>query len=183
MNDLKYVYTNADGTVAVIHAAPKTSIEEMLGPLTDEEYEAHVLEKSVPAGAISVRRITEDDIPGDRKYRDCWCDVTPHSAIDIHLGKVQEQLLNELRAERKDYFQELDYQYMRAVEQGTDTAEIIAAKQELRDITEPLKAIKLLEDEVNDPTKLAALEAAAVISPTPIDAEAASAEDSLITKE
>lgn len=71
-------------------------------------------------------------------------------SIDIDMAKNIKK--ETLRLERVPKFQELDVQFQRAQEEGTDTSEIVAAKQVLRDITlkvdecttvEELKAITL----------------------------------------
>ena len=74
-------------------------------------------------------------------------------SIDIEMAKNIKK--ETLRLERVPKFQELDVQFQRAQEEGTDTSEIVAAKQVLRDITlkvdecttvEELKAISIETD-------------------------------------
>jgi hypothetical protein len=72
--------------------------------------------------------------------------------ITINLDKAKVITKNRLRAERTPLLQEQDVAFQRALESGVDTAEIVAEKQRLRDITaladqattlDELKAIKL----------------------------------------
>jgi hypothetical protein len=55
--------------------------------------------------------------------------------IIINLNKAKEITKNRLRDERKPLLQQQDIAFQRALEMGTETAEIISEKQRLRDIT------------------------------------------------
>jgi hypothetical protein len=70
---LKFAYTQPDGSVAIVHAAPKEHLERLFGPMTDAQYEAHVLERSIPADATDVTRLPDDwKSPADRSSRNTW---------------------------------------------------------------------------------------------------------------
>ena len=56
-------------------------------------------------------------------------------AITVNLNKAKDITKDRLRAERAPLLQALDVQFQRALETGADTAEIVAEKQRLRDIT------------------------------------------------
>lgn len=56
--------------------------------------------------------------------------------ITINRGKAEEAVRERLRLEREPRLAALDVAYMRALEQGEDTAPIVAEKEALRDITE-----------------------------------------------
>ena len=56
--------------------------------------------------------------------------------ITINLDKAKDITKDRLRAERAPLLQSLDVQFQRALETGADTAEIVAEKQRLRDITQ-----------------------------------------------
>lgn len=135
----KLIYTRPDGGVSIVVPAPKEAIEKVLGPLTDAEYEAHVRERSIPADAINVTSILEVDIPTDREFRDAWAQAG--STITHNLTKAKNIQLERIRKSREPKLAELDKQFMLALETGADTTQIIANKQALRDITEPLKAL------------------------------------------
>jgi hypothetical protein len=72
--------------------------------------------------------------------------------ITINLNKAKEIVKDQLRAERAPLLQAQDVAFQRALEEGADTAAIVAEKQRLRDITqladqagtlEELKALKV----------------------------------------
>jgi hypothetical protein len=63
---LRFTYTRPDGGTSVVYAAPKEKIEEILGPLTDAEYVAHVKGRSIPADATNVIELPADAVlPAD----------------------------------------------------------------------------------------------------------------------
>lgn len=75
--------------------------------------------------------------------------------IVVNLDKAKAIKKDNLRSERTPLLQKLDVDYMKAIETGADTAEIVAEKQRLRDITlladqattlEELKAIEVTND-------------------------------------
>jgi hypothetical protein len=55
--------------------------------------------------------------------------------ISINLDKARQIHLDRMRSARKPKLEELDLAYMRAQEAGSNTSEIVAAKQALRDVT------------------------------------------------
>lgn len=72
--------------------------------------------------------------------------------ITINIDKAKTIKKDRLRDERKPLLESLDVDYMRALEAGTDTTDIVTEKQRLRDITnlvddcttvEELKAIQI----------------------------------------
>ena len=75
--------------------------------------------------------------------------------IVINLDKAKAITKDKLRAERTPLLQAQDVAFQRALEEGADTAAIVAEKQRLRDITlladqattlEELKAIEVTND-------------------------------------
>jgi hypothetical protein len=56
--------------------------------------------------------------------------------IVINLDKAKEIKKEQLRAERAPLLQAQDVAFQRALEEGSDTAAIVAEKQRLRDITQ-----------------------------------------------
>jgi hypothetical protein len=69
---LKFAYTQPDGSVAIVHAVPKEHLERLFGPMTDAQYESHVLERSIPADATEVTKLPADWTPPDRSSRNTW---------------------------------------------------------------------------------------------------------------
>jgi len=115
------IYTQDNGIVAIIHPTGELSIEE-------------VFEKDVPQEYKSTAQIVEDDvIPEDRTFRNAW--KHEDGKIVEDLNKSKEMHKERLRAERKSLLEQQDILYMKALENGTDTKEIIKEKQRLRDIT------------------------------------------------
>jgi hypothetical protein len=53
--------------------------------------------------------------------------------ISLNLAKAKEIHKNNIRAARQPLLQSLDVDFQRALEQGNDTAAIVAQKQALRD--------------------------------------------------
>lgn len=149
---MKYIYTRPDGGVSIILFARKEDIERILGPLTDQEYLNHVLEKSLPNDYSKLRELKQIDMPESYEFRDAWCDVTPEPRIDIDLTKAKEIKLAEMRLNRKPKFEDLDKEFIIAMEKGDDLTDIKLKKQKLRDATNPLKA--LVADGYNDETIL-----------------------------
>lgn len=66
------IYKNTDNQLSIVHPAPKENLELILGKLTDEEYEKHVWDKSVPADAINAKYIDANELPQDRTFRNAW---------------------------------------------------------------------------------------------------------------
>ena len=74
--------------------------------------------------------------------------------ITINLDKAKEITKDRLRADRKPLLEAEDVKFMQAQETESDTTDIVAEKQRLRDITkkadtckttEELKALKVTE--------------------------------------
>ena len=66
--------------------------------------------------------------------------------IVININKAKEIKKEQLRAERKPLLESLDVQFVRALETGQDTAEIVAEKQRLRDITNLADNVETIEE-------------------------------------
>ncbi len=136
----KIMYTRPDdGGLSIVISMPKECIEKELGPLTDEEYLAHIWARGVPEDAINPRHVTDDAIPADREFRNAWVDVTEEAQVDIDCTKAKEIQLTKLREERDAAFPALDREFMMALEKGADVSDIVARKQALRDVTDLLK--------------------------------------------
>jgi len=70
-------------------------------------------------------------VPSDRNFRGAW--VLNGSVISEDLNKAKEIFADKIREARTPLLAALDTDYMRALEQGADTAAIVASKQALRD--------------------------------------------------
>lgn len=103
-NMKKIIFTrNNDKGLSIVFPMPKHKIEEILGPLTDQEYRDHIYERSIPADAIKVREIDDSIIPQDWTHRDSWCDVTPEECIDIDVSKARDIQLNKIEKKKAQY--------------------------------------------------------------------------------
>jgi len=88
-----------------------------------------------PDPIVAYEKITVDDIPDSRTYREAW--TVSSKTIMISMTKAREVRRTKLREERKPMLEVLDVAYQRADEQddGPLKRKIAAEKQKLRDIT------------------------------------------------
>ena len=61
--------------------------------------------------------------------------------ITVNIEKAKEIVKEKLRLDRKPLLEAQDVLFQRALETGTDTADIVAEKQRLRDITNDVDAM------------------------------------------
>jgi uncharacterized protein YdaT len=66
--------------------------------------------------------------------------------ITINLDKAKEITKNRLREERKPLLEAQDVAFQRALEEGQDTASIVAEKQRLRDVTTLVDTVTTLDE-------------------------------------
>lgn len=134
----RIAYTMPDGGVAIVLPASKSSIERDLGPLTYEQYEAHVWARSIPEDAINPRYVDYDEVPTDRAFRNAWVD---RDGITHCMDKCRAIHMDKIRSARNEKLKELDIETMK----GND---VQAQKQVLRDLpqTIDLSAADTLED-------------------------------------
>jgi hypothetical protein len=66
--------------------------------------------------------------------------------ITVNFTKAQDITKERLRADRKPLLEEQDVLFMRATEDGSDTASIVAEKQRLRDITNQVDTMTTLDE-------------------------------------
>ena len=138
----RIIYAQNDGTIAVIIPANECG-------LTIEQIAA----KDVPAGK-SFEIIEHTELPPRDEYRNSW--VLVGSKIVHDMTKAREIKRERIRVERKPLLENLDAEFMRALENSDKAkqAEIVARKQKLRDApadpriekaktVDDLKAIKL----------------------------------------
>ena len=70
--------------------------------------------------------------------------------ITVNLDKAKQITKDKIRKTRKPLLEEQDVAFQRALESGADTAPIVAEKQRLRDLTNPV-------DDCTDTDELKAL--------------------------
>lgn len=140
---MNIIYTRPDDNgLSIVIPSTKQAIEEKLGPLTQEQYESHIWAASVPSNAINPRKVSVEDIPQSREFRDAWEDVG--EKITVNLSKAKDIQLQKIRSYRDLLLKEkYDGLLNRAMEIGTEeeVAEIKRKKQELRDATNSLKSL------------------------------------------
>ena len=115
----KIIYTNSDGTIAIIH--PIGSIENGL--------------RAIPAG-ISTYTIVEDSIiPSDRTFRSSWVQVGIGTTATVteDMTKAREIHKTNIRTAREPLLVALDVEFQKAQETGASTTDIVSKKQALRD--------------------------------------------------
>ena len=108
----KIIYTNSDGTVAVIH--PTGDVNDAI--------------KDVPSG-LSYEIVEDSAIPTDRSFRNAW--KQNNKTIETDMTKAKEIHKAKIREARVDKLAALDIEFQRALETSADTSTIVAKKQAL----------------------------------------------------
>jgi len=112
------IYSQNNGQVAVCYPTGELPIEE-------------VQAKDTPAGSIIV---DNDSLPNEHlNFFDAW--ELNGTTVTVNLDKAKAIIKNRLRIEREPLLAAQDVLYIRATESNSDTSEIVAEKQRLRDIT------------------------------------------------
>ena len=110
----KIIYTNPDGTVAVIH--PTGDVNDAI--------------KDVPDG-LSYEIVEDSVIPTDRSFRNAWKQNS--KTIETDIAKAREIHKTNIRNAREPKLAELDIQFQKALETSASTTDIVSKKQALRD--------------------------------------------------
>lgn len=69
--------------------------------------------------------------------------------IMVDIDAARQEIKERLRSERKPLLEQLDIDYIRALEQNLDVSIIVSEKQRLRDITATVDTISNLDDLFN----------------------------------
>ena len=110
----KIIYTNSDGTVAIIH--PIRDINDAI--------------KAVPSG-LSYEIVEDSAIPSDRSFRNAWKQNS--KTIETDMTKAREIHKTHIRNARTPKLTELDVEFQKALETSASTTDIVNKKQALRD--------------------------------------------------
>lgn len=139
---MRIIYTCPDNSVSIVNAAQKADIEKILGPLSDDEFKAHVWERSVPKDAINPIEIPDDYQLPDREYRDAW--IQDKDKVTHDFTKARDIALERTRLNRDSLLLKLDNLQARAsdLQNQDELIAIKAKKQALRDCTQTLKDLK-----------------------------------------
>lgn len=145
----KIIYTRlADGGLSVVHPVRNT-LPQRDPELTDAKIEQRAWDK-LPKDAINPRWADETELPTDRSFRNAWIDGG--TKIECDIAKCQEITKGRLRVERAPLLAALDVEFLKALEEGRPTDNIVVQKQALRDVTN-------LVDSITDLAALKALKA------------------------
>jgi hypothetical protein len=111
----------------------------------------------VPTGELSIQEVKAKDTPlnsiimdaselpeADNDFFNSWELVD--GVVSVSIEKAKEQTKDRLRAERAPLLAAQDVAFQRALEEGKDTAAIVAEKQRLRDITSLVDGCKTTEE-------------------------------------
>jgi len=111
----------------------------------------------VPTGELSIQEVKAKDTPlnsvimdaselpeADNDFFNSWELIDGY--VLVNLDKAKAQTKDRLRAERAPLLAAQDVAFQRALEEGKDTAAIVAEKQRLRDITNLVDGCKTTEE-------------------------------------
>jgi hypothetical protein len=111
----------------------------------------------VPTGELSIQEVKAKDTPlnsiimdaselpeADNDFFNSWELVD--GVVSVNIEKAKLQTKDRLRAERAPLLAAQDVAFQRALEEGKDTAAIVAEKQRLRDITNLVDGCKTTEE-------------------------------------
>ena len=131
MAEMVILFTNETGGVSVCIPTGELSIEQ-------------VQRKDIPAGVRSFI-VEADSLPNeDNDFFNAWEQVK--GVVTVNLEKAKAMTKERLRAERAPLLAAQDIAFQRALETGASTAEIVAEKQRLRDITALVDTCTTLEE-------------------------------------
>jgi len=107
---------------------------------TEDDFPAPELMVITPNPQASVQIVDKDEntadaseitVPSSRHFRDAWS--LSGDVITEDITAAKKIFADAVREARKDKFAALDAEFMRALETGADTSQIVADKQALRD--------------------------------------------------
>lgn len=96
--------------------------------------------KDIPEG-VEYKIVEDFELPKDRVFRNAW-----KYDLKEDISKAKEIWKDKLRADRKPLLEALDIEYMIALENKDDNAQldVVARKQLLRDITNKVDTAKTI---------------------------------------
>lgn len=86
----------------------------------------------VKIGATSYNK-KDYRVPAERTFRNAWEVEEGSAVISVNLSKAKDIWRHKIRQARVEPLLKLDSDFMKALESGEDTTEIVAKKQALRD--------------------------------------------------
>ena len=98
---------------------------------------------STPTGDVDASKATLPET--GRRFRNAW--AAEGDVIDVDMDKALEISKDRIRQARTPLMEQLDVAYMRATEQGEDTAAIVTAKNALREAPQDARLTDAENDE------------------------------------
>ena len=111
----KIIYTQPNGTVAVIHPVGGDATKAI---------------KDVPDG-VAYEIVEDSVVPTDRSFRGAW--VQDSKTVKTDMTKAKDEHRKNIRRARVFKFPDLDAEYNKLAESSADTSAVVAKKQALRD--------------------------------------------------
>jgi hypothetical protein len=141
---LKFIYTNPDGTVGIVGSGRLEDLQRQFGPeFSLDDLRALIARKSIPAGATFEEMPIGWEPPTDREFRNAWrgratAESVGHDdepKLHIDLPHARQLLRTQIRRKRIAKLAALDAEYMRADEASDQQQkrQVAARKQVLRD--------------------------------------------------
>jgi hypothetical protein len=141
---MKIVYTQADGSTAILSPAPQAQVAKVLpavAGMTAQEYVEFIRDRDAPKDALNVSIVPASRIPEDRHFRNALKHDLTHD-----INRCVEITKERLRAERAPLLAEQDTLFLKALEAGKPTDPVVIEKQRLRDITTLPKPTMTLDE-------------------------------------
>lgn len=140
--------------IAINRVDGGVSILTMTDEATSLDGEIEKWKTTYPNQYVSHRDLQPEDLPESREFRNAWADLSPTPELNIDLVKARDLALVELRSERDKALQQTDTNYLIALSKGEGVSTLLAEKERLRNITEPLKALEIEEGMYDDEATL-----------------------------
>lgn len=86
----------------------------------------------IKIGATSYNA-SDYQVPAERTFREGWEANANTGVISVNMAKAKDIWRDKIRAAREEPLKALDTAYMKALESGSSTTQIVADKQALRD--------------------------------------------------
>ena len=106
---LRFAYRTADGGMAIVAAVPREALAPLIGrldektgvfELSDDDYRAHVIERSIPPDANDVTELPDGwQPPEDRTFRNAWT-LGEGGKVTVDMDKAREVWRARMRKAR-----------------------------------------------------------------------------------
>jgi hypothetical protein len=116
------IYQQINGGIAIVFPTGEIPIEDVIG-------------KDIPKEAPYMI-IDHADLPSEFEFSSSWVpDFSQGSTVSVDMIKARDIWRDKMREKRSHLMAPLDVAFQRALETGASTADIVAKKQALRDVT------------------------------------------------